>query len=75
MSSNNNASTPEQEQKKESYTEWAQRNYAEKRESWMPWMEDVYLRWFGKDNKASYATKRKFQRIYTTISAHIYSPV
>jgi hypothetical protein len=25
----------------------------------MPWIEDKYLAWFGKDNKASYATKGK----------------
>ncbi|KAJ5585503.1 uncharacterized protein N7459_005303 [Penicillium hispanicum] len=27
-------------------------------EEWMPWIEDQYLKWFGKgDNKASYVTK------------------
>jgi len=25
----------------------------------VPWLEDQYLYYFGKDNKASYATKRK----------------
>ncbi|KAJ7682042.1 hypothetical protein DFH06DRAFT_1119369 [Mycena polygramma] len=31
--------------------------YAKKKEVWVPWAEDQYLYWFGKDNKASYATK------------------
>ena len=28
-----------------------------KKENWMPWIEDQYLKWFTNDNKASYATK------------------
>ena len=44
-------------EKKESYREWASKYYNQKYETWMPWMEDQYLKWFGKDNKASYATK------------------
>jgi len=31
--------------------------YNNQYEKWMPWIEDQYLRWFGNDNKASYATK------------------
>jgi len=26
----------------------------------MPWIEDHFLKWFTKDNKASYATKGAF---------------
>jgi hypothetical protein len=37
--------------------EWTKRKYNEQYESWMPWVEDQYLKWFTKDNKASYATK------------------
>ncbi|KAG8628528.1 hypothetical protein KVT40_004401 [Elsinoe batatas] len=31
--------------------------YNNQYERWMPWIEDQYLYYFGKDNKASYATK------------------
>ncbi|KAF3069889.1 hypothetical protein CFAM422_006627 [Trichoderma lentiforme] len=37
--------------------EWAKKTYNEQYESWVPWLEDIYLRWFTKDNKASYTTK------------------
>lgn len=51
------ALSPE-EKKKQTYTEWASEVYNDQYEKWMPWIEDQYLRWFGKgDNKASYATK------------------
>jgi hypothetical protein len=32
--------------------------YNRQYDNWVPWMEDKYLQWFTKDNKASYATKR-----------------
>jgi hypothetical protein len=52
---------PEEQKKKQSYSEWAAQVYAVQYERWMPWIEDQYLRWFGKgDNKASYATKGSF---------------
>lgn len=54
----NQLSPDEQEQEKQSYKAWAQNVYNSQYESWMPWIEDQYLRWFGKgDNKASYAAK------------------
>lgn len=37
--------------------EWAKNTYNDQYEKWMPWIEDMYLKWFTKDNKASYATK------------------
>jgi hypothetical protein len=47
-----------EQKKKQTYTEWLKENYNYQYERWMPWIEDQYLRWFGKgDNKASYATK------------------
>lgn len=49
----------EQEQK-QTYMEWAKQKYNEQYESWMPWIEDYFLKWFTKDNKASYATKGTF---------------
>ncbi|KAI9152229.1 hypothetical protein HJFPF1_09456 [Paramyrothecium foliicola] len=39
--------------------EWTKKNYPEQYDKWVPWMEDMYLRWFTKDNKVSYTTKRK----------------
>jgi len=48
----------DEQKKKQTYTEWAKEAYADQYEKWMPWIEDQYLKWFGKgDNKASYATK------------------
>lgn len=40
--------------------EWAKNTYNDQYEKWMPWVEDMYLKWFTKDNKASYATKGLF---------------
>jgi hypothetical protein len=52
--------TPEQkEEAKRGYAEWAKEKGHNIYESWMPWIEDQYLGWFTKDNKASYATKRE----------------
>ena len=42
---------------KQTYTEWAKEAYHDQYEKWIPWIEDKYLSLFGKDNKASYATK------------------
>jgi hypothetical protein len=56
-SSKNPISLPQQEEKKETWGEWGSRSYGDQKEKWTPWLEDQYLRWFGKDNKASYATK------------------
>lgn len=46
-----------EEKKKQSWGEYGSQVYNEQYERWMPWVEDFYLRWFTKDNKASYATK------------------
>ncbi|RDW70413.1 hypothetical protein BP5796_08810 [Coleophoma crateriformis] len=51
-------SLPADQKKKQTYTEWLTEMYNNQWENWMPWIEDQYLKWFGKgDNKASYATK------------------
>jgi hypothetical protein len=42
------------------YKEQAGEYYNQKYETWMPWIEDKYLSWFTKDNKASYGAKRTF---------------
>lgn len=43
--------------KQQTWGEYGKQVYNEQYERWMPWIEDFYLRWFTKDNKASYATK------------------
>ncbi|KAI7231072.1 hypothetical protein KC330_g6601 [Hortaea werneckii] len=48
---------PDEQKKGKSYTEWIKEGYQHQYENWMPWIEDMYLRWFTNDNKASYATK------------------
>jgi hypothetical protein len=46
------------DQNQKGYKAQAGEFYNRQYESWMPWIEDKYLSWFTKDNKASYATKR-----------------
>lgn len=46
------------ENSNKSYKEAAGEFYNRQYENWVPWAEDQYLKWFTKDNKASYATKR-----------------
>jgi hypothetical protein len=53
---NNNNSSSESKTYKQQAGEFYNRQY----DNWVPWMEDKYLQWFTKDNKASYATKRTF---------------
>ena len=52
------ADKTQNQNKQKSYKEAAGEYYNQKYETWMPWIEDQYLKWFTKDNKASYATKR-----------------
>ena len=40
------------------YKQQAGEIYNRQYDNWYPWVEDKYLQWFTKDNKASYATKR-----------------
>ena len=40
--------------------EWTKQTYNEQYEKWVPWLEDLYLRYFTKDNKASYTTRGRF---------------
>jgi hypothetical protein len=50
----NNNQNPESKTYKQQAGDFYNRQY----DNWVPWMEDKYLQWFTKDNKASYATKR-----------------
>ncbi|RMZ69828.1 U1 snRNP splicing complex subunit (Luc7) [Pyrenophora seminiperda CCB06] len=48
------------------YKQQAGEYYNQKYETWMPWIEDQYLKWFTKDNKASYATKQNLDKTKVT---------
>jgi hypothetical protein len=41
-----------------SYKQAASEFYNRQYDNWVPWAEEQYLKYFTKDNKASYATKR-----------------
>ncbi|KAI6892988.1 hypothetical protein KC318_g20769, partial [Hortaea werneckii] len=41
---------PDEQKKGKSYTEWIKEGYQHQYENWMPWIEDMYLRWFTNDN-------------------------
>jgi hypothetical protein len=53
---------PEEKKQNMGYYEWVKQGLYNSKENWMPWIEDQYLRWFTRDNKASYATKGKLSR-------------
>jgi len=57
---------PDEQKKGKSYTEWIKEGYQHQYENWMPWIEDMYLRWFTNDNKASYATKDTLDKTKVT---------
>jgi hypothetical protein len=58
-SSSSSSSNPSSNDKK-SYKQAASDFYNRQYDSWVPWVEDQYLKWFTKDNKASYGTKRNY---------------
>ncbi|KAL3470724.1 hypothetical protein BJX99DRAFT_41958 [Aspergillus californicus] len=65
-------SLPAEQKENQSYTEWAKEAYQEQYEKWMPWLEDQYLKWFGKgDNKASYVAKDNLSKTKVTGSPKI----
>ncbi|EUC49434.1 hypothetical protein COCMIDRAFT_1886 [Bipolaris oryzae ATCC 44560] len=54
------------QQQPKTYKQAANDYYNQKYETWMPWIEDQYLKWFTKDNKASYATKQNLDKTKVT---------
>ncbi|KAK6532542.1 hypothetical protein TWF281_006729 [Arthrobotrys megalospora] len=44
----------------------AKQYYNRQYERWVPWLEDQYLYYFGKDNKASYVTKQQLDKSKVT---------
>ena len=47
-------------------SQWAKDTYNQQYESWMPWIEDMYLRWFTKDNKVSYTARQNLDKTKVT---------
>ncbi|KAF3038376.1 hypothetical protein E8E12_008882 [Didymella heteroderae] len=60
MASNN------QNAESKTYKQQAGDFYNRQYDNWVPWMEDKYLQWFTKDNKASYATKQNLDKTKVT---------
>ncbi|KAH6615478.1 hypothetical protein B0J18DRAFT_281089 [Chaetomium sp. MPI-SDFR-AT-0129] len=46
--------------------EWTKNQYNKQYENWVPWLEDIYLRYFTKDNKASYTTRENLNKTKIT---------
>ncbi|KAH6623772.1 hypothetical protein F5144DRAFT_551255 [Chaetomium tenue] len=46
--------------------EWAKDQYNKQYENWVPWLEDIYLRYFTRDNKASYTTRENLAKTKLT---------
>jgi len=46
--------------------EWTKDQYNKQYEKWVPWLEDLYLRYFTKDNKASYTAKENLDKTKVT---------
>ncbi|KAF2249538.1 hypothetical protein BU26DRAFT_505538 [Trematosphaeria pertusa] len=57
---------PDQNKNQKTYKQQASEYYNRQYESWMPWVEDQYLKWFTKDNKTSYATKQQLEKTKVT---------
>ncbi|KAI9658264.1 MAG: hypothetical protein M1821_002397 [Bathelium mastoideum] len=57
---------PQEHKEKQSYQEWLTEMYHKQYDNWMPWIEDQYLKWFGKDNKASYAARDTLDKTKVT---------
>ncbi|KXX73105.1 hypothetical protein MMYC01_210152 [Madurella mycetomatis] len=46
--------------------EWARDQYNKQYDIWVPWLEDIYLRYFTRDNKASYTTRQNLDKTKVT---------
>ncbi|KAK4124343.1 hypothetical protein N657DRAFT_595149, partial [Parathielavia appendiculata] len=42
--------------------EWVKAQYNKQYDIWVPWLEDLYLRYFTRDNKASYTTRENLAK-------------
>ncbi|KAK4162392.1 hypothetical protein QBC43DRAFT_380045 [Cladorrhinum sp. PSN259] len=46
--------------------EWTKDQYNKQYEKWVPWLEDMYLYYFTRDNKASYSTRENLDKTKVT---------
>ncbi|SPQ24907.1 eed20b0c-224c-4d48-8a3b-3e12b580d220 [Thermothielavioides terrestris] len=46
--------------------EWVKEQYKKLYDIWVPWLEDLYLRYFTRDNKASYTTRENLNKAKIT---------
>ncbi|KAM7211608.1 hypothetical protein V8F06_013025 [Rhypophila decipiens] len=46
--------------------EWTKQKYNQQYEKWVPWLEDLYLRYFTKDNKVSYTARENLDKTKVT---------
>ncbi|KAJ4291426.1 hypothetical protein N0V88_006019 [Collariella sp. IMI 366227] len=46
--------------------EWVKNQYNHQYDVWVPWLEDLYLRYFTRDNKASYTAKENLAKTKLT---------
>ncbi|KAK3197493.1 hypothetical protein GRF29_216g403694 [Pseudopithomyces chartarum] len=56
----------DQTNNQKTYKQQAGDFYNRQYDNWVPWIEDQYLKWFTKDNKASYATKQELDKTKVT---------
>ncbi|KAJ8122489.1 hypothetical protein ONZ43_g1330 [Nemania bipapillata] len=53
-------------QRSQSTMEWAKEKYNEQYEAWMPWIEDMFLKYFTKDNRTSYVARDQLDKTKVT---------
>lgn len=56
----------EQEAKAPGTVQWAKEQYNVQYEKWVPWLEDTFLKYFTRDNKASYAARDNLNKTKIT---------
>ncbi|KAI0439939.1 hypothetical protein F4803DRAFT_20180 [Xylaria telfairii] len=56
----------ENRQKSQTMMEWARAKYNEQYDAWMPWIEDMFLKYFTKDNRTSYVARDGLSRTKVT---------
>ncbi|KAJ2994552.1 hypothetical protein NUW58_g1527 [Xylaria curta] len=56
----------EDEKKTQTTMEWAREKYNEQYNAWMPWIEDMYLKYFTKDNRTSYVARDSLDKTKVT---------
>ncbi|CAK7239544.1 MAG: hypothetical protein STHCBS139747_000975 [Sporothrix thermara] len=65
-SPSSSASNHDDHQAKKTWSDAVYEKYHDLYESWVPWAEDIYLRYFTRHNKASYATEDTLSKTKVT---------